>query len=922
MITEARAAAFLDRDSERLEVDRLLDEVRAGRSAVLVLRGEAGIGKTALLHYAADEASDLRVIQVAGVQGEMELPFAGLHQLCAPILDGLDRLPAPQREALSVALALASGDPPDRFLISLAALSMLSAVAEERPLLCLVDDAQWLDEASAQVLVFVARRLLAESVALVFAVREPAGAGRLKGLPELEVRGLDVRDARALLSRAVPGLLDARVRDRVVAETGGNPLALLELPRGLNAAELASGFEIPVPTSLSDRLEELYLRRISALPEATQRLLLLAAADPVAEAALVWRAASQLGIDADALVPAEKAGLVEVGSHVRFSHPLVRSAVYRAGSPADRRSAHRALASTTDAQLDADRRAWHRAAASDGPDEEVAAELERSARRARARGGLAAAAAFLRRSVALTCDPERRADRALAAAQASLQAGAFDAARDMLVLAETASLDAFQRARVRLLHGQIAFAKGLGSDAPPLLLAAARQLEQLDLGLARETYLNACGAAMFAGPASADHLLAAGRAVRGLPPPIGTPRAVDILLDGIALLVTDGRAAAAPTLLRAARAFSGDDVPVEDCLRWGWFATAPSNALWDDDGLRAVCARQIQLAREAGALGQLPIHLLALSTAAARAGNFASAGSLMAEAGVIIEATGTRLAPYTELVVRALRGDETEAKALIDATMVQAASLRQGQATTVARWAAAILYNGLGRYEDARVASAASSSAPLDMFAAMWALPELVEAAARTGARDVARDAVERLAVTTRPAGTDFGRGVEARSRALVSEGPQADALYREAIEHLGRTRLRADLARGHLLYGEWLRREGRLGDAREQLRTAQGMLTDMGINAFAQRARRELEAIGESAPTEPTETRDELTAQERDIALLARDGLSNVEIGARLFLSPRTVEWHLSKVFAKLGIRSRQELADVLPDTHGGATS
>jgi len=911
-----RGLGFLGRTSEREELDRLLQSVREGQSAVLVLRGEAGIGKTALLRYAARQASGFRVAQIAGVEAEMELPFASIHQLCGPMLALLDALPQPQRHALSVAFGLESGDVPERFLVALAVLSLLSAVAEERPLLLLVDDAQFVDAASVQVLAFVARRLVAESVALLLAVREPIEAGPFQGLPQMPVRGLRQHDARALLAVAVPGRLDARVRDRIVAETRGNPLALLELPRGMSAAELGGGYELPVVIDLPRRLEAHYVRQIAELPEATRRLLVLAAADPVGDAVLVWRAARRLGVEPSALGPAQEAELLEIGEAVRFRHPLVRSAVYRGASPEERRSVHGALAEAIDAQLDVDRRAWHRAAAAEGADEDVASELERSADHARARGGLAAAAAFLRRSVALTQDRARLVDRALAAAQADMQAGAFDAARGMLAIAEAERLDALGRARVALLRGQSALAEGFSSDVPPLLLDAAHQLEPLDLELARETYGQAFAAAMFGGADSADDLLAAGRAVRALPGPAGRPRAVDALLDGIANLVTEGRGAAGPTLLRAARAFAGHDVPVAECLRWGWFATAASNALWDDDGPRAVCARQVELAREAGALGHLPPILGALATATARSGDFATATSLIGEINVITEATGTRFPRNDEMLVLALRGREAEAEALIAATLARAVDLRQGMAQTYARWAASILYNGLGRYEDARDAATASSATPGELFSAMRSLPELVEAASRTGALDVGREAVERLTETTRPASTDYGLGVEARSRALVSEGEVAEELYRQAIDQLSRTRMRVDLGRSHLLYGEWLRREGRRKDAREQLRTAHRMFTDMGIEGFAERARRELLATGATVPRRRTETRDDLTMKERLIARLAREGLSNSEIGARLFLSPRTVEWHLHHVFTKLGIRSRQQLARAFSDS------
>jgi DNA-binding CsgD family transcriptional regulator len=913
-MTGSRPAELLNRDDEREYLDRLLASVREGESAALVVRGEAGIGKTALLQYAAREASGMQIVRIAGVEAEMEMPFAGVHQLCAPMLGHLEAIPAPQRDALGVALGLAPGQPPDRFLISLATLSMLSAAAEARPLLCLVDDAQWLDSVSAQILAFVARRLVAESVVILFAVRDPAAVPQFEGLPQLVVAGLPEDDARALLSRALPGRLDARVRDRFVVETRGNPLALLDLPHGMSAADLAGGFELPVPSDLPSHLEAHYQRRVEGLPEPTRRLLLLAAADPVGDAALVWRAAARLGIAADALSPAQEATLLEIGARAQFRHPLIRSAVYRSARQADRRAVHGALADAIDAQLDPDARAWHRAAATAGPDEDVAAELVRSADRAQARGGMAAAAGFLRRAVALTAEPGPRVERAVAAADASRQAGAFEAAREMLSTAETLPLDDLQTARVALLRAQTALAERLGKGVPPLLLAAAKQLEPLEPELARETYLEALGAAMFAGPPSAGDLHEAARAARALPPPPGPPRAVDTLLDGLALLVTEGRRAAAPMLLRATSAFASADLPVDECLRWGWIATAAPNALWDDDGLRAVCRRQLQLCRDAGALGQIPSSLTALSSNAARRGDFAEAMSLRAETDSIAEATGTRLAPFTQLVVLALQGREAEAVALIETTIQGVAELRQGIAVPVAHWAAAVLYNGLGRYMEAREAATAVTSMRHDLFNAMWALPELVEAAARTGADEVAHDAVAQLVATTRPASTDFGLGIEARSRALVSEGRAAEALYREAIIRLRRTALRADLARAHLLYGEWLRREGRRRDARGQLGRAHEMLTAMGMAAFADRARREGGATGATVRERRADRRDELTAQERHIALLARDGLTNPEIGARLFLSPRTVEWHLGKVFTKLGIRSRRELGRALP--------
>ena len=877
-----------------------------------MVRGDPGVGKTVLLDYVAKQARGLRVARATGVQSEMELAFAGLHQLCGPLLDRAERLPVPQRDALRIVFGLSTGPPPDRFLVGLAVLGLLSEVAGERPLICMIDDKQWLDHASAQALAFVARRLAADPVGLVFATRDLSA--KLAGLPELVVEGLEEGDARALLDSALTGPLDVRVRDLIVAETRGNPLALLELPRGLTPTELAGGFALPGAVPLAGRIEESFQRQLDALPAQTRLLLLLAAADPSGDASLVRRAAGRLGLPARAAEPAVEAGLIEFGLRVQFRHPLVRSAAYRSAPVRDRRDVHGALAEVTDPQVDPDRRAWHRAQAAAGLDEEVAAELEHSAGRAQARGGLAAAAAFLGRSVLLTADPARRAERTLAAAQANLQAGAFGKALELLTAAEAGPLDEFASAQVDLLRGQIAFASGPGSDAPSLLLKAAIRLEPLNLERARETYLEAWHAAVFAGRfAGAGDLLEISRVARALPRPMHPPRPVDLLLDGLALLITDGLAVAAPALRRAVSAFASADISVEEELRWGWMAHPAVCVLWDHDRWRAILARQIQRARDLGALDQLPINLGALGTTTALGGDFAAAASLIAEIDAVCAATGTRMAPYAALVLASLRGREAEAAPLIEATIAEAAAEGQGVAVTWARWASAILYNGLGRYEEASAAARQASEDTYSLNVWMWALPELIEAAVRSGNARVAGDALVRLTETTRPGGTDFGLGIEARSRALLSEGEAAEGCYREAIDRLRRTQLRLELARAHLLYGEWLRRAARRSAARDQLRTAHEMLAAMGAEAFAERARRELLATGDTGRKRSVEMPDTLTPQEAYIARLAADGRTNSEIGAQLFLSARTVEWHLRKVFTKRGVRSRRELRGVL---------
>jgi DNA-binding CsgD family transcriptional regulator len=907
------------RRTESVVLEGIIMALRQGESRTLLLLGEAGIGKTALLEYLIQAASGLRVLRAIGVESEMELDYAPLHQLCAPILERVERLPGPMREALEIVFGLREGPGPDRLLVGLGVLTLLSEAVEEGSLLCVVDDAQWLDQASARTLAFVARRLLAEPVGLVFAARE--AAQELRGLPQLEVRGLGDQDARVLLARAVPGRLDDRVRDRIVAETHGNPLALLELPRGMSASELAGGFGLPPGADLPSHIERHYLRRIRGLPETTQRLLLLAAADPVGDAALVWRAAKRLEIDRSALAAATDAELLEIGASVRFRHPLVRSAVYRAARPGDRQRVHEALAEVSDPDLDADRRAWNRALAVAGRNEDAAAELERSADRAQARGGVAATAAFLGRSVALTQDPARRVSRALAAAQASLEAGAFNAAYGLVATAEAGRLDGFQRAQADLLRGHIRFASGHVNDAPWLLLNAARQLESFDLELARETYLTAWGAAINRGNAAAGAVLEEiCWAIRRLPPSPGAPSPLDLLLEGLALLSTNGRAAAIPTLQRAANVLVG--ISVEEVLRWGWAAVTASSAVWDQDSAIAITTRQVRLLRDAGALAELPIHLSSLALTQAWMGEFAGAASLIAEIESVGAATGTRMAPFALLRLRALEGREAEASGLIAAAIKQAEEWGHGIAVTVAFWAAAVLYNGLARYHEAAAAARQAASSSFEPWVWMWALPELVEAGARGGNPDVASDALERLAETTQPCGTELALGIEARSRALLRDGAGAENLYREAIDRLGRTRLRPELARAHLLYGEWLRRGHRRVDARAELRVAFDEFRSIGMHGFAERARAELVATGEKVPRRAVEAPDELTAQERQIAELAGEGLSNPEIGERLFLSPRTVEWHLGKVFGKLGIRSRRELANAPSASHSEVVS
>jgi DNA-binding CsgD family transcriptional regulator len=906
MVTEGPAEVLHGRRVERGALERLLGAVRGGQGRVLVVCGEPGVGKTALLESVIGSASGFRVMRAAGVESEMELAFAALQQLCAPMLDRLDRLPAPQQDALSVAFGLRAGNAADRFLVGLAVLSLFSEVAQEQPLLCVVDDAQWLDRASAQALVFVARRLLAESVALVLVTRDPSE--ELTGLQALVIEGLPTGDARALLGSALRVPLDERVRERIVAETRGNPLALLELPRGMTPGELAGGFGLLDTPGLSGRIEDSFRRRLAGLPSDTQRLLLVAAAEPVGDPVLVWRAAGRLGIAVQAA--ADTDGLLTIAARVTFRHPLVRSAVYRAASPEERQTVHRALADATDPEVDPDRRAWHLAQATPGFDEDVASELERSASRAQARGGLSAAAAFLERATTLTLDPVRRAERALAAAEAKYHAGALDVALGLVAIADSGLLTEFQCAHVDVLRAQIAFAVNRGRDAPPLLLKAAKRLEFLDARLARETYLDALTAAVLAHRlATGVGLLQVADAVRASPP-VRSPRASDLLLDGWVLLITEGYEAGTPMLKRALRAFRSQSVPRDEEIRWLWLACHTAYELWDDETWRLFSERLVELAREAGALAALPIALDALSSWTLFAGDFARAASLVEEGQAITEVTGSYPTAYGPVLLAACQGREDRATALIASSSQEVARRGEGMGLAVIQWASAILHNGLGRYEDALTAARQASEDPHDP---PRALPELIEAATRCGVPEDAADALERLSKTTQASGTDWGLGTEACSRALLSDGDAAERLYRESIERLGRTGVRLALARAHLLYGEWLRRARRRLDAREELRHAHQLFTDFGTEAFAERARVELVATGEHARKRSVETRDVLTAQEAQISRLAADDATNQEIAAQLFISPNTVDYHLRKAFRKLGVKSRHQLKEQL---------
>ncbi len=904
------------RTAELEILGRLIANVRRGRSAVLVVRGEPGIGKTELLRHLIAEVPGFGVTRVAGVESEMELPYAGLHQLCAPMLGRLGSLAEPQRRALSVAFGLASGESPDRFLVALAALSLMAEAAQERPLLCIVDDAQWLDQASAQVLGFIARRLLAEPVALVFAVRTPTpgapASDYLAGLPELRLGGLDEQSARALLATVISGPLDESVRARILAETHGHPLALLELYRGRSAADLAGGFALPDAGDLPRRIEDQYAARLGELPAEVQRLVLLAAADPVGDPALILRAAQMLGLDPGAINLAVAADLLEFGATVRFRHPLVRSAAYRAATAEDRRAVHEALATVTDPLADPDRRAWHCAHATAGPDEAVAEELINSASRAMRRGGVAAAAAFWERAVALTPDPGQRASRALTAAEAKYAAGDFEAAQALLVTAEVGPPGELDEARAQRMRAQVAFALRRGGDAPPLMLQAAQRLQSLDAELARQTFLEALLATIYAGRlAYGQDAKQVARAARSatLPPSGSQPPHSQLLIHGLAVRLADGYLAAAPTLKQVLCRYRTQP------LELGWLSVAYNIVamdLWDDEAWFELAAGQLRLARANGTLSWLPFTLDYLAEIHVQAGELSKAAALLMEREGVDSGTREATLPYLPLLLAAWGGDAPGAAERAEEMTRGATERGEGAALTYTDYAQAVLYNGQGNYRAAAEA-AHRASAVDEIVISPWALYELVEAAARSDQQEHARAAAGQLSQLAVASGSNWARGAAARSRALVSRGRGAEEEYREAIELLGRTRMATHLARARLVYGEWLRREKRRVEARDQLRSAFDALTSMGAEAFAERARRELLATGETARKRSDDTRTDLTPQEEEIAQLAREGQTNQEIAAQLFIGRRTVEWHLRKVFAKLDISSRLELDQAL---------
>jgi DNA-binding CsgD family transcriptional regulator/tetratricopeptide (TPR) repeat protein len=900
---------LLGRQREQQVLADLLTRAREGRSGVVVLRGDAGIGKTSLLDYALARASGFRTIRIAGFESEMEVSNAGLQQLCAPFLGRLDRLPAPQQRALRIALGLEDGDHPDRLMVGLAVLTLLSEASSERPTICVIDDAQWVDAASLQALAFVARRILADPIVMIFAACLRRDDRLISDLPELEVRGLGDHDARTLLTETVPGRLNEQVRENIIAEAGGNPLALTELHRVLSPAQLAGGFGLAEANQLTHRLERAFGRRLAELPPETKTLLLVAAADPTGEPKWLAAAAERLGASDDAVEAARVADFVSVGNTVRFRHPLIRSAVYRGAPLTERRRVHQALADVVDGPAADEHRAWHLAHAASAPDEELAARLERSAQQACARSGAAAAAAFLAYAVEMTPDPRRRAERTLLAAEAKMNSGAPEAASKMLMVAQYPTDDPLLSARIDLLRARSACPSGQGGDMTSLLLATAKRLHDVDVELARDTYFEALVAAILAGRlAQKDATALTVASAARYAPPAAKPRVVDLMLDGLATRILDGYVAGAPLLKHAVQEFIRVDAANAIEPRWYDMAARICLDLFDHDAFEKITERQLELFRDAGVLAQLPVGLGACAAADVFGGRLADAAAHLTEAEAVANAIGSPRWRRIEPHLAAYRGEERPCREMVRA-ILEVGAVEHGQGFSIAAglFALSVLHNGLGQYAEALSACGRALECD-DPAISGYTLAETVEAAARCGDLAAATDALTTLVQRAEASGTDTALGIAARSMALTTDGPVAEAEYRRAITYLEKSPTVVYLARTHLVYGEWLRRQGRRVDARLQLRAAYEMFTSMGADGFAQRASRELEATGETV-RKRTGVAAELTTQESAITKLASDGHTNSEIAAQLFISPRTVEWHMSKIFAKLGVASRKEL-------------
>ena len=914
---------ILGRSAERSRLTEMLLSAHAGRGTSLVIQGEAGIGKSALLDDLAANAVDTWVCRVAGVESEMELPFASLQQLCGPTLSHVADLSVLHRSTLEKVFGLTTGSPPDRFSVGMALLDLVAVVTQSQTMLWLVDDAQWLDQASRRTIGFACRRLRGERLAAFVALRDTPGGRDLAGLPQMRLEGLTRQDAGRLFDSVVPGPTDPLVRDRIIAETRGNPLALLELPRTWTAAELVEGFSEPEREPVDFQLERAFAKRLGNLPGETRILLTLAAAEPKGDPAILWSAADEMGLDWRAAGAAEAEGLIDFNQRVHFRHPLVRATAYRTAPLPERLAVHAALAAVTDPVHDADRRAWHRASSTVAYDEDIALELEQSAERAKSRGGILAAAALLERAARLTPDPFLLAERTMAAARAQRAAGSLESALRLLDTLTPEPPSELRSAQVERLRGKIAFDQKRESEAAELLLSSARRLEPLDLTLARETHFEALAAAVWAKPQNGNDLVrTAAKAAHALPRGDDVRSTAELLLQALAARITEGYETAAPAIqssLEAVREHHVEPAEFDDLLWMAGNRVAGILAVesWDFDTWHLLAHRQVDVTREAGALVQLQFALNFLANNVVVTGDVRAAEDLIDEERRLATITGVPPVAYGGLLVAAHRGDRSIGVPMVEAAIEAATKDGQGRAVAFLNCVNAVLNNGLGRHRHALV-SARHVIEDDTLGYQTLAIGELAEAAYHVGDDDQVRAAAIWMRRRADAVPTQWALAMSARVQALSERSSAAEGLYRQSISHFTDTPLRVELARSHLLLGEWLRRQGSQESASEHLGIALDAFRAMGVNAFAKRARGELFATmrrrNRAFVDDPSAR---LTAQELEIAELAQQGLSNREIGARLFLSHRTVEWHLGNVFAKVGVSTRRRLRDANLDPY-----